>query len=252
MNQLVLHNSLVSYTTLGSHKEGGAPALLFLHGWRSQGSVWATLMRYLTVGQKNVFTLDLPGFGSSPAPQTSWQLKDYAAVVSDFVAKLNVTEVILIGHSFGGRIALKIAAEHPPWLKKLVLIGVPGIKQNTARTTMLAAVAKVARPIFKIKKLQNLRKKIYEFIGASDYVETPELRRIFLNIINEDLQPLLSTITTPTLLVWGANDAEVPAAVGKAMERILPSAHYKEIHDAGHFCFIDNPQECAAVLNAFI
>jgi pimeloyl-ACP methyl ester carboxylesterase len=251
MEQLVLHDTIVAFTAIEAHIGGEAPALLFLHGWRSEAAVWNTFMRMVGQG-RNCYALDLPGFGSSPTPKNTWELSDYAQVVSQFIAKKNLTNVILIGHSFGGRVAIKLAAQKPAWLKKLVLIGVPGARHNGALVNFISDLAKLFKPLFKPQLMQPLRRRIYKSMGAEDYLGTPELQHIFVRVINEDLAPLLPNISVPTLIIWGRRDGSVPLVVGQKMAKEVPAAQLVVIDKASHYAFIDAPEECARAVQQFI
>src|SRR5688500_6023192 len=109
--QIVLQGLAARYYSVQPKAAGPYPALLFLHGWRSEGKVWMEIMQRLGEQGTVSFALDLPGFGGSEAPRSNWGVSDYCRVVDEFVKKLGLAQVILVGHSFGGRIAIKLCSE---------------------------------------------------------------------------------------------------------------------------------------------
>src|SRR3989338_6710048 len=111
--QIVVDNLLLSYTVFPQATGHSKHALLlFLHGWRSSKEIWQPLFPYLPHDVPQYF-LDLPGFGASSTPPSAFTLDDYCAVVVGFIQKLGLPQLTLIGHSFGGRVAIKLAATQP-------------------------------------------------------------------------------------------------------------------------------------------
>lgn len=89
--------------------------------------------------------------------------------------------------------------------------------------------------------------------GSSDYANaTPMMRRILSKVVNEDLSDRLSSIQAPTLLIWGENDTATPLADAKKMEKLIPDAGLVSFPGCGHYSFLDNPAQFAAVLRSFL
>ncbi len=244
--QLIVNNLLVSYSDSAGL---GDVSLVFLHGWRSQKEIWGKLIQAMPQAW-SCYALDLPGFGASQAPLAALYVNDYVQAVAEFLKKLGLKNVVLVGHSFGGRIAIKLAASQPGLLSKLVLIDSAGFVNS--KNQFFAIAAKIARPFFKPQFMQSLRGKIYSRIGAEDYVATPNLKQTFVNIINEDLSKYLPQINSPTLLVWGEKDPETPVIYGERMNREIPNSKLIVIPGAGHFSFLDNPSMVAGGMINFI
>ena len=247
--RIVIRGILIAY-----HEEGkGNEAIVFLHGWRSNGAVWRPLIDCLELNGKKLYSLDLPGFGMSEMPKERLTLGDYAGIVEGFVtAACPGSKTVLIGHSFGARIGIKIAAQNPEWLERLVLVGSGGAPMNPAERGMKKAMAKLMKPFFKARFMQPLRKKLYGMIGADDYVETPELKETFVSVIGEDIAPLFQRVMADTLVIWGENDDMAPLAYGKRMAREIPNAELAVVEDAGHYCFVEKPAECARLIGEFL
>lgn len=247
-SQLVINNQLINYF---SFNEGKKPTVIFLHGWGSSSWVWRGLADKFS-DDFCVFALDFPGFGKSSIPNKPFGVGDYAEIVKSFIEKKNLKEVILIGHSFGGRIAIKLSALHPELVKKIILIDSAGLILNKEKLSARKNIAKIVKPLFAPKFMKNTRDKIYQKIGSEDYVSNPELKDTFVKVINEDLHPCLPKIKAPTLLIWGENDKETPIEAAKVMKSEIKSSTLRIINNAGHFSFIDQPEECFQSINKFI
>lgn len=89
-------------------------------------------------------------------------------------------------------------------------------------------------------------------MGAEDYVATPELKDIFVRIVTTDLTPFLSQITTKTLLLWGEKDMDTPISYGRIMQEKIPQSKLISYPDAGHFSFLDKPDECSEEIINFL
>ncbi|KKS89241.1 MAG: alpha/beta hydrolase [Microgenomates group bacterium GW2011_GWC1_43_11] len=198
----------------------------------------------------SVYALDLPGFGGSSAPKTPFTISDYADIVSGFMEKMKIKKTILVGHSFGGRIAIKLASAKPELVSKLVLVDSAGFVNMKKQGYQL--YAKLVKPLFKPKWMQRIRTWIYKKMGAEDYVSTPYLRETFLNVIKEDVTSDLSNIRIPSLLLWGDKDMDTPVSYGKKMHVKIRNSQLVVLQDAGHFCFLDKPTEFYQALIRFI
>lgn len=246
--QIVINNLVIKYYESGSD----GPPVIFLHGWRLEGNVWLSLFNSLSLRRYSLYALDLPGFGGSPTPPPTFQVGDYAALIAAFITKLNRGPVALVGHSFGGRIAIKLAATHPELISRLVLVNAAGLRQPSLSRTISEKIAKIVKPLFRLPGFARLRPIIYEILGAEDYVAIPSLEPIFKNIVSEDLSIFLPQIKTPTLLIWGDTDQTTPVDWGRAMEKAIPNAHLVVLRPAGHFSFLDQPRAFAEELLNFL
>lgn len=249
--QIVAGNLLLNYYFAPGKNPGGS-AIIFLHGWRSRGDVWAQAVKDLRGSCATAYAIDLPGFGSSERPKRSYALEDYAETLKAFMEKLGIGKAALVGHSFGGRIAIKFAASHPPLVSKIVLVDSGGIRAPSASRNAKRFFAKLLKPLFAPSFMRGARNAAYGMIGAEDYVATPELKETFVRVVEEDLAPLLSRIRVPACIVWGADDATTPLADGRVMETHIPGARLAVLPRAGHFSFLDRPDDFARLVSKFI
>jgi len=215
--------------------------LILLHGWRCDASIWFSVAEQLTQAGYRVIAVDLPGFGKSQLPPESFTLQDYALTFAQFSAELELGSSVLIGHSFGARVAVKVALTKPEKVSSLILVSSGGWRPGYRLG--LQFVAKLLKPIFSLAFLRDLRRKIYQLLGADDYLAKPELKKIFLNIINEDLLAAASAVRQPTLIIWGEKDDTAPIGFARQLQAQIPSAQLRVFPGAGHFVFLDKPQE---------
>lgn len=247
--QIIVNEILTSYHLSGP---GQTPAVIFLHGWGSSKEVWVPTMQFLkTVGISSL-ALDLPGFGKTELPPQVWSVEDYTTFVSDFLKKINVASAIIIGHSFGGRLGIVLAATEPVLISKLILVDSAGVYTSKGFKKFLAAIAKIVKPFFRLRFIQPLRKQIYRRIGAEDYVATPELNATFVKVIGEDLRNFLPSIQQPTLIIWGRNDLVTPLFFAEQFLSQIENSKLVVLENAGHYSFLDQPQKFFAALENFI
>lgn len=244
--QIITNKHLINYHQPTSK---GGKTLLFLHGWRCDSSIWKGVADLFKDDNFSIYLLDLPGFGGSDVPRSAFSLEDYADTVAGFIRKLELKNVTLVGHSVGGRIAIKLVAMKPELIDKLVLVDSAGFIQKRVGHESLA---KVVKPFFKPSFMQGPRKWVYKKIGAEDYMVRPELKETFLNIINEDLSDQLPLIKKPTLIVWGEEDRDTPIEFAKKMNKEIKGSKLVAFPGAGHYSFLDKPSDFCKELLKFI
>lgn len=235
--------------------EGKGPALLLLHGWKDSLQTFDPLMPVLAEAHR-VIRVDLPGFGGSEMPAAAWHLDDFVRFVKDFTEKLDVSVDVLVGHSLGGRIAIKGIALKVLDARKVVLISSAGIaKRRTFRNVLLGVLAKAGKIATAVPPLsfwkQRIRRKLYEAIG-SDYFGAGALRGTFMNIVREDLSSVAPKISVPTLLIWGSDDKTTPLTDGMRLHGLVRGSILKVIPGAGHFVHRERPEEVSELILKFI
>lgn len=187
---------------------GEGPAILILHGWGSKSDRWQIVGELLSQKGLKVIIPDLPGFGNSQTPIFPWSLDDYYKLIEEFIFSLNLEKFYLLGHSFGGSVAVRYALKFPQKVEKLFLVASAGIRRKTFKKLILAKISSTLT-VFSFLPLYNfLRKAFYKFIvGKSDYLLTSGvMKETYLKIIKEDISRLLSLIKTPTVIIWGQKD----------------------------------------------
>jgi pimeloyl-ACP methyl ester carboxylesterase len=247
-DNLVINQQLIAYEVLNRENN---KALIFLHGWMSQGNVFKNIAERISSQGFAVYMLDLPGFGNSPEPKNAFSVQDYADIVAEFIKKLKLNDIILVGHSFGGRVVISLASNEPTLIKKIVLVDAAGLRINNGRNKV-AFLAKLAKPFFKPKFMSGLRKKIYKTLGSVDYIESGKLKETYLKVASEDLSGYLPKINQPTLIIWGDDDKDTPLLFAKIMNERIKNSKMVVLRQAGHFSFLDKPEDFSVELMNFI
>lgn len=224
-----------------NYKTGGhGTPLLFLHGWRGDSDRFVDFIDFFKDQDYSIYVPDLPGFGSSDEPRKPWNLDDYVAFVIEFVKQLKIEDFILLGHSFGGRIAIKMAAQKYPGIRKLVLASAAGIwHAKTFKQSLMILFAKFSKFILSLPVIKYLKPTIeklaFMVFGYKDYFQaTIVMRETLKQVIEEDLFPLLKEIEVPTLVVWGEKDMTTPVKDAYAMKAMIKNSELKIIERADH------------------
>ncbi len=233
----------------------GQPAI-FLHGWGGSSKSLIKPIENLS-RQFLIFSPDLPGFGKTSPPQVPWKVANFSHFIIKFANTLKIKNFFLIGHSFGGRIAIKIAANQPEKIKKLVLCNASGIEpKNLIKKYTFIAIAKFGKILFLIWPLclfKNFaRKFLYKLAREQDYFLTKgTMHQTFKRIITEDLSKDLEKITVPTLILWGEKDKQTPPPFGKTMHQLIKNSQFIVIPKATHGLPFLKPKTFARRISVF-
>lgn len=249
--KIIVQNIATEYTD-----EGTGPAILLLPGWMNTLRNFDALTSELTQNYR-VVRLDLPGFrGGTELPPSTWFVADYASFVAAFVECVGLSSYVLVGHSFGGRVALKGVGQGTLRPSRLVLLASAGIaKSRTFRNRALTVLAKAGKLLLFVPPFSfwraALRKKLYESL-KSDYLAAGPLAEVYKNAIREDLREYAKKIEMPTLLVWGSEDDMTPLQDGEILARLIKHSRLEVLLGVGHSPHRDRPQEVARLIESFL
>jgi len=249
--QIIVNGLVINYYCYQSSQKNNK-TLVFLHGWGVDSRSWQPIVSPLINQNYSVYLIDLPGFGQSQQPDEHFSLDNYADVVDQLITKVGLNNIVLVGHSFGGRITIKLGSKHAPYLKKIILVDSAGIEKKSQSIKLKMLIAKILKPFFQPKTMQGLRKKIYSLIGAGEYLAIPELSKIFGTVTGEDLTPILNKINQPTLIIWGDKDQTTPQKAAQIVNSEIKGSQLAIINNAGHFSFLDQPQKFINIIMKFI
>lgn len=253
--KISINNMNINYIVKGNSES----KILILHGWGSSIAVFSHMINHLA-NNHTVYAVDMPGFGLSDEPPFAWNVDNYKDFVASFIQEMKLPKLSIIGHSFGGRVIIKLANQKkiPFVIEKLVLIDSAGIKPKTNKKSSLKVkLFKFAKRTLSIKfvkkvfptALENLKKRF----GSADYRNaSPLMRDVLVRTVNEDLKPLLVNIKQPCLLVWGELDDATPLSDARIMEKLIPDAGIVTIKGAGHYSFLEQPGIVNSVLDSFL
>jgi len=231
--------------------------LVILPGWGGNQQTWN---EFISIADEkfDVVCIDLPCFGSEPCPDRIWGVEDYANFAKNKIKQVpDVKEIILLGHSFGGQVAIYLVAHEPKLVDKLVLSGAAVFRPHKAlRRWLFMGLAKFSKLILRIPILEKynipVRKVIYKFINSPDYSCTSGIKRdIFKKIIRQDLTYLLFKIKTPTMVVWGTKDKFVPLRHGKKIKQLIPKCKLEIIKGGRHGLHLQMPEKLLEIIYAF-
>jgi len=233
--------------------EGIGHPVILLHGWGCEANTFKSVFESLS-NSHQVYALDLPGFGLSENPPTAWDASDYAKLLSSFFDKLNINKAHLIGHSYGGRISIVLAAEEAEKVSKLILVDSAGIiPRRTVKYHLRISISKIGRLIRHCGTFGNrIADRLTHRAGSRDYQEAGAMRATLVKSVNQNLRPILPRIQAPTLLIWGENDIDTPVSDGKIMEEEIPQAKLMVLDNAGHYSFLDQSQQFFQIVSDFL
>ncbi|MDP3994522.1 MAG: alpha/beta hydrolase [bacterium] len=204
--------------------------IIILPGWGHSSDIWKSVAQKLG---KNTAGIDMPGFGKKMLVNSNWGIPDYAKWVE---GKIDTSKnTVLIGHSFGGRVAAEIASRRPRWLKGLVLAGAPCLYRPSLKTRLKINLNKNLKHIIPAGLRQRL------LTGELKEAGIMKMEKIFRNAVKYDQTNKLKKINSPTLLIWGGDDNDVPLRIANEMKGLIKKSNLKIIEGAGHNSFLDNP-----------
>jgi pimeloyl-ACP methyl ester carboxylesterase len=201
--------------------------VIALHGWGRTGKDFAPIL-----GGMNALAVHLPGFGPAPEPPEAWAPSDYATWLAQGIDPKRPP--VIVGHSFGGRVAVRLAANHPTLVKSLVLTGVPfGKRQPGKKPPMRLRVAKslLAMGLVTTSRVDMLRKKY----GSADYnAAQGVMREVLVKAVNEDYFDDLARIPHQVDLVWGERDVPAPVVLAHKADGVLPHSTLTVVGGSSH------------------
>lgn len=233
----------VNYIDYGN-KEGDS--ILFLHGW-GQNIEMMKPVGDAFKKEYRIVILDLPGFGESEEPTTLWTLYDYVDFIHEFVTKLNITNPILFGHSFGGKISLLYASKYST--KKLIVCGSP-YRKEVKKLSMKTKILKSLKKVPGINKLEDVAKK---HIGSTDYRQASKMmREILVEHVNLDITEEVKKIKASTLIIWGDKDEAVPLECAYELEKFIPDAGVVLYPNCTHYAYLEGLKKTINVVRVFL
>lgn len=215
---------------------------VFLHGWGADSSNFDFCAKELK-GQRNIL-IDFPPFGNSQTKLKNWTLFTYANMVMCLCEKLNIKKYNIIGHSFGGRVAIVMSVINKEKINKLVLVDSAGMKPKRKMSYYVK--------IYNYKFRKKLGLSIEKY-GSKDYkLLDNDMKKIFTSIVNEHLEDYLKEIKAKTLIVFGEKDNVTPVYMAKKLFKGIKDSQLYLIKDAGHFSFLEKKIEFFSILNKFL
>lgn len=252
--------NLCSLRTRYLYEPGEKDTVLFLHGWGASIDLYEPIFKLLKSMGYGIAAFDMPGVGQTEEPKAPLTLSDYVDFTLSFCRELNLSRVILMCHSNGGRIALQLLSDAncPLQCEKAVLIDAAGIPLPKSAATRLKnkgyhllkslGTGKLTSPLF-----GDLYESARDRRASADYkAASPVMRQTMNNLLPVDFREKLPNIRAQVLLIYGENDTATPPECGRILEQGIPGAGLALICNAGHFSYADNWAQFSAVLRAFL
>ena len=247
----------INYKTSGPAK--AKHTLVVLQGWGTSMELYDSVAAAVN-DRFRVVQFDLPGFGASDEPPEPWNVDTYADFFCSFMEELGIKKAVLFGHSYGGRVIIKLAARDslPFEIEKIVLADSAGVMpERTASQKFRVRMYKIKRTILMSKTVHSMFPEVIDYWmskqGSDDYkAASPMMKKCLVMAVNEDLQHLMPSVKQETLLVWGDLDMDTPISDARKMEEKMPNAALVVLEGTDHFSFLYKPVEFRNILRSFL
>lgn len=233
---------------------GQGEPIVMLHGWGCDWQIWSPVIGALSKNHQLIL-LDLPGFGHSENPPLNWTSADYVAWLKSVLTELQLKKVILLGHSFGGKISSLFASSHPTFLSKLILVDSSGLPAPlSTKQKLQEKILGLIPSAIKTAVPNSVKKKLLIITNsATDHFNSTSVQRqILKNSIREYIDQELQKISTPTLLIWGETDDATPISQAQTFHQLIANSRLEIVKQAGHFVFVDQPKIFLEKLTEFL
>ena len=257
MSEPVIVRHTIDGLTTGTAVLGEGRPVVALHGWGGAiRSFWPVAEQLAPRGYQ-VHVVDLPGFGASELPPRPWGVAEYSRFVVSYLDAAGLERADLLGHSFGGRISLVLAAEQPARVRKLVLASSAGIRSRPSlRQRARGMGAHAVRTTLDQLGMETLRERLQRRYNnryaSDDYLSAGPLRETFLRVIDEALTPYAQRVQAPTVLIWGDQDPDTPLWQGRRLEELIPDAGLIVFQGAGHFAYLERLPDYLRIVDHFL
>ena len=241
----------IAYETLGL--ENG-PTIIWGHGWGQSHVAFMALASSMERMGRHIL-VDFPGFGQSRAPVETWGTDEYSDAMARFIQNEVKGPVLWVGHSFGCRVGLRLAAKYPDLIDGLFLIAAAGIPRKRPPLKKLYMKARIS--LFKfMKKFVSMglsERWLYKIFGSSDYRHAGAMRGVFVKVVNEDVTPILYKISCPVMLAYGTNDTETPLEMGERFHQLMRTSDLMRFEGLDHYTILtEGRHQVASALKRFM
>jgi pimeloyl-ACP methyl ester carboxylesterase len=224
---------------LGGRAPAGAPELIWGHGWGHSHSSLTPLAEAMR-RRSDSRLVDFPGFGASPLPPGPWGTEDYADAMAEWIARLPEKRRIWVGHSFGCRVGLQLAARHPDAVQALFLIAAAGLQPHRSPWTRAQRMPRrlAFRMLRAVTPEGPARDRLRERYGSSDYRTAGAMRPVLVKSVNEDLSNTARRIRVPVVLVHGEGDTESPPEIATRFHALIPGSRLHILRGFDHWSIL--------------
>lgn len=215
--------------------------ILLLHGWGCDCSIFDKIIKFFP--NKSFLLIDFPPFGKSDKTIENWNIFTYVGMLMSLCDYLHIDKCDVLGHSFGGRVAIILSAVKRSLVHSCILVDSAGMKPRRS--------LKLRYKIIKYKLNKKFGKNT-DNMGSKDYLALPEsMRKTFVSIVGTYLEDYAKRMSVKTLIIWGEKDDDTPLYMARRLNKLIKNSQLKVISQAGHFSFIDRPLEFYKLVNDF-
>lgn len=275
VKSIKINSETIAYTDEGD----GDKTLLFVHGLSSNLDSWKKNIKGLRSDFRTI-SIDLPGYGKSSRSKTDYSLAEYAGMLIDVVDQLNLKNVILVGHSMGGQIAMHSVIENPDAFEKLILIAPAGIETFTEQEATIMKTSYTPAMVVNTSDeqvLANYKMNFYSFpedaqqmvddrVAMKSASDFPDYAETVVNnihaMLEEPVIDKISSIEMPVLMIFGKNDMLIPnkyfhpsqsiASLVETSKEKFQDIEVKIIDEAGHFVNFEQSQKVNTEIRNFL
>lgn len=243
---------------------GDGPAVLFIHGFPLDRTMWRPMAATLTGWQR--IAPDLRGMGLSEVPEAGYSMAEYADDLVALLDQAHVERAVICGMSMGGYVAFDLLRRHPDRVQALVLVntraGADDAEGRVRRDAMIARMRRDGTGFLADEMLPRL-------LAPSSLQTMPDVVRQVRSMIavhtgpglvgaveamrdRDDALPFLPEIAVPTLVMHGSDDQLIPVAEARVMADRIPGAHFAVIPGAGHLAPLEQPINAGRVIREFL
>ena len=221
--------------------------MLALHGWGRTRADFDGLL-----DGSRAISLDLPGFGASPEPDEPLGADGYARLVEPILDEFD-SPPIVVGHSFGGRVAVALAAGRPDLVAGLVLVGVPLLRPSGAgrKPSITYRLVRLGARwgVISGERLEAARRRY----GSADYrAAIGVMRDVLVKVVNESYEKELESLSCPVRFVWGEHDREAPLDVARMALHLVGDGRLDVVEDGGHNIHLTHPERVQAAIDELL
>lgn len=274
LQHVTIHGHAVGYRRAGSRN---AETVLLIHGLAGSSKTWDAVMPGLAE-QYDVVAPDLLGHGESAKPRGDYSLGSFASGLRDFLAMMEIDSVTIVGHSFGGGVAMQLAYQHPHLVDRLVLVGSGGLGREASPLLRMLSLpgAEYLMPLVMPKPVVDGATVLGRFLGRHDLrsarlgefwrgyasLAGAENRHAFVKTMRSVIEPGGQTVNAndrlylaarvPVMIVWGDRDGVIPVAHGVAAHEAIETSRLEILEGVGHFPHVEAPDAFVASLLDFL
>ncbi len=235
----------------------GSIHLLVLHGWGSTADRYRAVFATFAETDVSVLIPDQPGFGSTPPPPRAWGIADYVQWTRELLVAHAWEHCVILGHSFGGAVAIAFAATAPDRVTALVVYAARGISRRPAALRALIQMfAHTGSSLFALPVLRTFReiarRLLYRAVGSEDYLRAGVMGPTLQRVVAENIAPIAARVRVPTAILWGDADHDTPLRDAKRLKMLIPGAALVVVHGVGHAFHHDDPERFAAELTSIL